>query len=163
MATVHVSIKIRHVPKFNYILNRFQIVRKNGSIWDDPLTHNVCICSVENSTFGLLIPKIEVCFNYIPWFSLSLKCRFFIGLIAQHDCRPNLYVQQANFYVRENGRIIILSVKNESVVLLLLNYVYVNIYFITLFVRVYMVLEKINHLLCLLLTVHGYMLGCSIS
>ena len=79
-------------------------------------------------------------------FSLGLECLFFIGLIAPRDCRPNLYVQQANFYVRQYGGIIIQSLKKKSVFLLLF---------------IYMVLEKINHLhvLSLLLTVHGYMLG----
>ena len=40
-------------------------------------------------------------------FSLGLECRFFIGLIAPRDCRPNLYVRQANFNVRQYGGIII--------------------------------------------------------
>ena len=78
-------------------------------------------------------------------FSLGLECRFFIGLIAPHDCRPNLYVRQANFYVRQYGGMIIQIYKNKSVFLLLFTF---------------RVLEKINHLLGLLLTVHDYMLGC---
>ena len=52
-------------------------------------------------------------------FSLGLECCFFIGLIASRDCRPNLYVRQANFYVRQYGGIIIQSLKNKSVFLLL--------------------------------------------
>ena len=42
-------------------------------------------------------------------FSLGLECRIVIGLIAPRDCRPNLYVRQANFYVRQYGGIVIQS------------------------------------------------------
>ena len=48
-------------------------------------------------------------------FSFWLKCRFFIGLIAPRDCRPNLYV-------RQYGGIKIQSLKNKSVFLWLFTY-----------------------------------------
>ena len=53
-------------------------------------------------------------YHYFP-----SECRFFIGLIAPRDRRPNLYVPQANYYVRQYRGIIIQSLKNKSVFLLL--------------------------------------------
>lgn len=49
----------------------------------------------------------------------------FIVLIAPRDYRPNLYVRQANVYVRQYGEFIIQSVKKQisvSVIILLVNY-----------------------------------------
>ena len=56
---------------------------------------------------------------YIILFSLELECHFIIGLIASHDCRPNLYVRRANFFIPQYGGITIKSLKNKSVFLLL--------------------------------------------
>ena len=81
-------------------------------------------------------------------FSLGLDCRFFINLIASRDCRPNLYVRQTKVYVRQYGGIII-QIFKKQIGVSVITYIYGP--------------REINQLLGLLLTVYGYILGCSIS
>lgn len=63
--------------------------------------------------------KLEFIRNHVViLFSLVIKCRFFICLIALRDRRSNLSVMYANLYVQQYGVIIIQSLKNKSVLVI---------------------------------------------